>query len=134
LEKEGAELQTRLEIRHIDLWSLFKIAFLLYAVIGLIMGLFYGMILLAASAFETAFVSDEFDGLPGLGLIGGVFGLILIPVFAVIYGAMGSVFVTIAGFLYNLLAKVAGGLRFETMAELSEQEDGGVLSDVPPTI
>jgi hypothetical protein len=128
-------VRTQLEVKRIELWSLFRIAFLLYAIIGLIMGMFYGMILFAASAFETAFISDDFDGLPGVGLIGGVLGLFLIPVLALVYGAMGSVFVTIAGFLYNLVAKFVGGLRFDTTVQVTEQASiGNSAGDMPPTI
>ena len=50
-------MPTKLEIRRIDLWSIFKLAFMVYAVIGLIVGVFYGFFLLLANAL-TSF-SDE---------------------------------------------------------------------------
>jgi hypothetical protein len=51
--------------------------------------------------------------LPNFGLLGGVLGIILVPVFAFLYGAMGSVFATIIGGIINLVMKGAGGLKLE---------------------
>ena len=124
-------MRTRLEIKRIELFSLFKIAFFLYAVIGLLMGLCYGFFLLAASFLETAFVDEA---IPGFGFLGGMLGLVLIPIMAVFYGAFGSVFVTIGGFLYNMFARFIGGIRLETDAEVAEEPTAPPVEEGPPTI
>ena len=49
--------------------------------------------------------------MPGLPFIGGVIGLFLIPFLAVLYGAMGSVFITVLGWVYNVSAGLVGGVR-----------------------
>jgi hypothetical protein len=126
-------MQTKLEIKRIELFSLFKIAFFIYALIGLVAGLFYGFFLLAATFLEHAFIED---GFPEFGVLGGVLGLILIPVIALFYGAIGSVFVTIVGFLYNVFAGFVGGVRLDTQVHVSESVPPIELAedDRPPTI
>jgi Transmembrane domain of unknown function (DUF3566) len=128
-------MRTNLEIKRLELWSIFKLAFMVYAVIGLVVGAFYGLFLLVAGAI-TSF-SDE---VPRLGALSGVLGVVLIPLIAIFYGAVGSVFVTIAGLLYNVFAGMVGGLRFEaqvdvgpspSVASVPEHADG---EDQPPTI
>jgi len=126
-------MNTKLEIKRIELFSLFKIAFFVYALIGLVAGLFYGFFLLAATFLEHAFIDE---GFPEFGVLGGVFGLILIPVIALLYGAIGSVFVTIVGFLYNIFAGFVGGIRLDTQVHIRESAPPVDLAadDRPPTI
>jgi hypothetical protein len=126
-------VRTDLEIKRIDLWSLFKIAFLLYACLGLFFGLLYGAFMILAGVVQST-LSDELGDIPGLGFFGGLLGLVLIPVIAMIYGAVGSVFVTIAGLLYNLMAKIGGGLRFKTSIEAAPDPTADTAGDTPPTI
>jgi hypothetical protein len=111
-------MRTHIEIKRIDLWSLFKIAFLLYFAFGLIAGLFYGFFILLAGAFQDV-LGEEFAS---FGILGGLLGLLLIPVIAVMYGAIGSVFLTVGGFAFNLVAGAVGGLRLETQVDLAEQQ------------
>ena len=129
-------MPTKLEIRRIDLWSIFKLAFMVYAVIGLIVGVFYGFFLLLANAL-TSF-SDE---IPEFRFLGGVLGIVLIPVMAVFYGAIGSVFATIIGLLYNLFAGVVGGLRVDAQVDVGPSPSVASVpgsaddaDDQPPTI
>jgi hypothetical protein len=127
-------METKLEVKRIELWSLFKIAFFIYAAIGLVVGMFYGFFLLLATALENALIEE---GFPDFGLIGGVLGLVLIPVIALFYGAIGSVFVTIVGFLYNLFAGFVGGVRFDTQVAVGEPPPvpgSREPDDSPPTI
>ena len=126
-------MQTKLEIKRIELFSLFKIAFFIYALIGLVAGLFYGFFLLAGTFLGNAFIED---GFPELRSLGGLFGLILIPVIALFYGAIGSVFVTIVGFLYNVFAGMVGGVRLDTQVHLTAPVPPVDVADDdhPPTI
>jgi len=95
------------EIKRIDLWSMFKVAFFVYAVLGLVVGMIYGFFMLVGGMFGS-FIDEEFAG---LGFLGGVIGLVLIPFFALLYGAIGSVFITIIGWVYNLAVGTFGGIR-----------------------
>ena len=122
-------MQTRLEIKRIELFSLFKIAFFIYAIIGLVVGLIYGFVVLVADGFQSAFLGDEF---PQLGMLTGVIGLLAIPFVAMIYGMVGSVFVTIGGVVFNLISAAVGGLRFETVVEVAHEQPSVPRAPQPP--
>ena len=103
-------MQTTLEVRRIDLWTLFKVSFFVYALMGLIAGFFYLFFMLLASTIGTAIIEEEF---PSFGLLGGALGIILMPIFAFLNGAIGAVATTIGGALVNLIMKAGGGVKFD---------------------
>ncbi|MCI0450814.1 MAG: DUF3566 domain-containing protein [Candidatus Latescibacteria bacterium] len=93
-------------IKRVDLWSLFKVAFVLYATLGFICGLFYAMIIGFIGSLGALWSED----LPGLGALSGAIGIVAVPILAMVYGVLGSIVVTIGGGLYNLAARFVGGL------------------------
>ncbi len=99
-----------IEVKRIDLWSLFKVGFLVYAAIGLIGGLFYAAILFVAGGLGEFLFEEEASG---IGFFGGALGVVLVPVLGFVYGAIGSVVIVIVGALFNLAVRVGGGLRFD---------------------
>jgi hypothetical protein len=103
-------MQTVIEVRRIDLWTLFKVSFFVYAVLGLIGGFFYLFFMMLVTGIGGALIEEE---LPGVGLLGGFLGLLLMPVLAFVYGAIGSVMVTICGAIVNLIMKGTGGVKFD---------------------
>jgi hypothetical protein len=107
-------LRTRLEIKRIELFSLFKLAFYIYAIIGLFIAIIYGLFFLAIGGMQSAIFGDE---IPHLGGVGIVLGILAIPFIALAYGAVGSVFMTIGGWLFNVIAGAAGGLRIQAEVE-----------------
>jgi hypothetical protein len=129
-------MQTTLELKRIDLWSLFKVAFLLYALLGLVAGIFYALFLMIAGSLQSAFLHE---GFPKLGAISGVLAIVLVPLFSIMYGAIGSVVVTIAGFLYNLFAGLVGGIRISAIVDVgpavrTTTPAATSADDQPPTI
>ena len=104
-------MRASFEFKRVDLWSLFRVGFLVYAAIGLFIGLFYWFILVVAGGIGSAFLEDA--DIPNLGMLGGVLGLFLVPVMAFFYGAMSALMITIAGALFNLMTRVTGGLIFD---------------------
>jgi hypothetical protein len=104
-------VSANLEIKRIDLWSLFKLSFIIYAVIGVLVGLIYMVFFMLLGSMNSSFFADEFPNVGVLG--GGVIGLLIIPFFAFINGIFGSVFTTIGGGVYNLIAGMAGGLKID---------------------
>ena len=85
-----------------------KLSGLLYAVVGLIIGAFVSLAALIGSSMGAA-MGDE----PGAALIGGLFGLgaiILLPIF---YGILGFFVGLIGAALYNLAARLVGGLELD---------------------
>jgi hypothetical protein len=122
-------MRTSIEIKGIDLWSLFKVSFLLYAVLGLILGILYGILMLVAGGLQSAFLGDEW---PRFGLLGGILGIVLIPLMAVLYGVIGSVFATIGGAVFNLIAGFAGGIRFHTDDGTATPQPGAETAQAAP--
>lgn len=122
-------MQATIELKRIELWSLFKIAFVLYSALGLFMGVLYGFFMLVAGGLQSAFLGDEF---PEIGIIGGVLGIFLVPVIAIFNGAMGSVFVTVGGFVFNLVVRMVGGLRIEADVVSMSQPAEAVAPVTPP--
>lgn len=94
-------------LKRVDLWSLFKIAFALYAAVGLVAGLFYGALIGLVGSMGALWGED----LPGLGALSGAAGIVVVPIVAMAYGVFGSIVVVIGGALYNLAARFVGGLK-----------------------
>jgi hypothetical protein len=103
-------MQTIIEVKRIDLWTLFKVTFFVYALLGLIGGFFYLFFMMVVTGIGGALFEDE---MPDLGMLGGVLGIVLMPVLAFVYGAIGSVMATICGAIINLIMKATGGIKFD---------------------
>ena len=103
-------MRRTLELKRVDIGSLFKVAFVLYAVLGLVAGLMAALVFMTMGSLSSL-LSDE--GIPGFGMLTGVAGVILVPILSMMYGIMGSIVVTIIGLLYNLAAGRVGGIKLE---------------------
>jgi hypothetical protein len=106
----NSAMRRTLELKHVEIGSLFKVAFILYLVLGLVAGLFFGMALAMMGSFAS-FLGDEH--IPGFGMITGAAGFIAVPVMAMCYGVVGSLVVSIVGLLYNFAAGKMGGVKLE---------------------
>lgn len=105
-------MRKNVEVKRIDLFSLFKIAFMIFAGLGLLGGFIAAFILLMIGGIGNAFMLEE-EMIP-VGLLGGVVGIIVIPLVAMFfYGSVGSIGATIVGAVYNLVARFAGGVKLE---------------------
>lgn len=93
----------KIKIKKIGILSLAKISALLYAIMGLIVGVFMALISLIGAAF-----SQSTTGM--FGMLFGVGAIILLPIF---YGAMGFVMGVVTAWLYNIIANWIGGLELE---------------------
>jgi hypothetical protein len=113
------------EFRKIDIWSLFKVAFMLYAIVGLVAGLFYGLIFMVLGQLGGLLGGED---IPGLGFLTGIVGVLAIPVLAVLYGVLGSVVMAIGGALYNLAIRWVGGVKIE----MDVTEPATLPSSAPP--
>jgi hypothetical protein len=83
-------------------------AAVLYAALGLIVGFFVSI----AALFGMALGSVA-EGEPGSALIGLLFGfgaIVLLPIF---YGLLGFVCALVGAALYNLAARLTGGIELE---------------------
>lgn len=89
------------ELKKIGILSSAKMQGMIFAVLGLIAGFIYAMIL-SIMLFAT--------GSPGLGIFFGFLALIGIPI---VYGISGFAGGAIMAFLYNMVAGWTGGLELD---------------------
>ncbi len=89
------------EIKKFDVFSVSKVFAIIFAIIGLIAGLFFAVFSIAAGAIV------DFGG------FGASFGVLGIIIFPIIYGVMGFVMGAIGALIYNLVAAWIGGVEIE---------------------
>jgi hypothetical protein len=123
------------EIKRIDIWSVVKISFFIYGIFGLLFGLFYAAMLTMLGGFLSQ-MGGEFGLLRGMTGAIGIFGALFMALF---YAVLGAVATAIFTWIYNLLAKGLGGIRFNLEKEgskearqpmyKSDQESEGMLGN-----
>jgi len=115
----------KFELKSIGYWPLIKVSFLINLIVGFIGGLFFALFM--GLMFSLI---DQFGGMPGMppmyteemAPIGVM--LVLYPFMFAIGGAVFyTIFFLIIAFIYNLIAKLVGGLEF-TLKEVQLQPVG----------
>ncbi len=97
-------------LQRIGAFSCAKLMGALYALLGLIIGIFFSLFgLLGAAAGLSGGGEDAAAG----ALFGALFGVGAIILMPVIYGLMGFVGGLIMAWLYNLVARLTGGIELE---------------------
>lgn len=105
-------------VRRIGVLSLAKIQGLLMFVIGLIIGVIYGLFFMIFGAAISQLGRGE-NQLAG-GVSSVVIGLIMMIAIPVFYGVLGFVGGAISGFIYNVAAGVVGGIKLELESTAAE--------------
>jgi hypothetical protein len=93
-----------MRITRVSPTSVAKVAFILYAGIGLIIG----AIVACASLFGAAFAPHGSDG---AGMFGAIFGVGAVIVFPIMYGVFGALGALIGSAIYNVVASIVGGVE-----------------------
>ncbi|HVP07332.1 MAG TPA: DUF3566 domain-containing protein [Candidatus Acidoferrum sp.] len=108
----------RYELKSIGLWAFVKISFFMNLILGFIMGLLYALFF---SFIVT--VLSRFPGISNNDLDAKSFPVGIMVIFLpILFAILGAFFNTVIGavvvFLYNAIARMAGGfeLEFEPMA------------------
>ncbi|WP_144059872.1 hypothetical protein [Rhodopirellula sallentina] len=91
-----------LRLKRVDPLSCGKMLGALYVFIGLVVAVFFVFLALVGAAGAGDNVAA--------GMVGGLIGAILMPLF---YGVMGFIGGVIMAFLYNLCAGVIGGIEMQ---------------------
>ena len=99
-------------IRRFGVFSVAKIYGLLMFVIGLIIGVLYGLFLILFGAAMSAIAPNGDAALAG-GVSTVVLGVAMMIGFPIMYGVMGFIGGTISAVVYNLAAGMIGGVKFE---------------------
>ena len=110
----------QMTITRVGVLSVAKMEACICAVIGLIIGVIYGLIFMV---FGAAMMSSS-SGAGGGSIIAGLFMMIGIPIFYAILGFIGG---AIVGLVYNAAAGIAGGIELEL-----ESNDPPSYSAPPP--
>ncbi len=91
-------------IKRVGPLSCAKIAAALYAVMGLVGGIF-----LSLAAMAGAFAGDDGPG----GIMGAMFGVGAIVILPIFYACLGFVATLILASIYNALAAAVGGIEVD---------------------
>ena len=91
-------------IKRVGPLSCAKIAGVLYAALGAMIGVFVALFSLTG-AFSSGPLGDA-----GMGAFVGIGAIVIAPIF---YGCLGFVFALIAASLYNLVAGRVGGVELD---------------------
>lgn len=98
-------------VRRIGVFSLAKIQALLMFVMGIIIGVIYGLIFMIFGAAMSS-MSRGNDRMMG-GLSSVVVGLMMMIGIPIFYGVLGFIVGLISGLVYNFAAGVVGGVKLE---------------------
>jgi len=92
-------------LKKVPLWPVIKISFVLFIILGVLIGIFYAILLSISGIFASALTG----GLGELGFLKGL-GFVLVPIVAIMYAVFGTIAVVIWTLIYNLLASIVGGI------------------------
>ncbi len=91
-------------VKRVGVWSFAKMASLIYAIIGFIVGVIIAFVSLLGALGAAA------HEVPFLGAILGAGAVFILPIF---YGLVGLIIGGLVGLVYNALAGVVGGIELE---------------------
>lgn len=94
-------------IRRFGVLSLAKVMGVMYGLIGLLIGLFLSLFSVLGAAFSSAF--DQ-SGDAWLGALFGVGAVIALPLLYGVFGFLGGL---LSGAVYNLVARMVGGVELD---------------------
>jgi hypothetical protein len=121
---QGGAVAHTFVLKRIPLWPVIRMAFVVFIIIGIVIGVFYAIMLsmwgALMSSFADAGFGEQFGVLRGLGFV-------LIPVVAILYAVFGTIVVAIWTIVYNLIAAVVGGIELV----LEEGDVRSVAADPP---
>ncbi len=120
------------EWKRCHIWSVVKIAFLTGGVMGFIFGLFYAAIMTMLRGLLDMVGGQEIEQLSGL--FSGAFGFFMAFASAFTYAVVGAVSGAIFGWLYNIFARLVGGIRvtMEPVPETVSPQPGRPYTPPPP--
>jgi hypothetical protein len=98
-------------IARISAGSAFKVGLVLYAFLGLILGVLVALISLMAGSIAAHLGQNAPPGLSAvIGFAGGLGAIIIMPI---CYGIVGGIAFAVTAALYNFAAKWTGGLEVD---------------------
>jgi hypothetical protein len=111
------------EIRRIQVWSVMKVAFVIFAILGLIVGFFSNILFYTLfSPFFSHIMADlgdtsEFGSMTGLSIL--FVSILSAILWAIFYAVFGSLMAALFAGIYNLMARGFGGIELHLEAQTS---------------
>lgn len=101
----------RYEIKRLGFWSVIKVTFILYGILGFLLGIFYALFLAFFASLAEYAGGQEFPGIFSGAL------LVFVPIFVAFIVAIGGVIQNgvLVG-LYNLFVRAIGGIEVTVAA------------------
>ena len=99
-------------IRRVNPVSAAKIGGVLYALLGLVIGACISIAAMTFGGMMSSLSDQSGSGGPGamVGMLFGAGAIIVMPIF---YGITGFIFSLLSAFIYNVAAKMTGGLEVD---------------------
>ncbi|HVP57224.1 MAG TPA: DUF3566 domain-containing protein [bacterium] len=116
----------RVQIKRFDITSVVKISFVIYAILGMVVGLIY--VLVAVLFGSLLDLSDAFQGTELFRIAATGIGILLVPLFGVLYGVIGALGGLLGAAVYNLISKALGGVKLDLEMEGTEGSPPGLNS------
>lgn len=104
----GLPKETTVTLRRIRVGSAARVAGVMYAILGLVAGIFIALVSMASAGFLAGARNDD---LPAW--FAPLFGIGAVVIFPILYGVMGLIFGAATAAVYNLVAGMVGGLDLE---------------------
>ena len=106
-------------IRRFSVFSVAKIQGLLTFVIGLLIGVIYGLsFMIFGAAISSLAPHGDSQAMGGAGAI--VIGIVIMIAVPIFYGLLGFIGGMIGALVYNAAAGIVGGIRFELETEVPQ--------------
>jgi hypothetical protein len=105
-------------IRRFGVFSVAKMYALVLFVLGLIIGVIYGLIFIVLGASMSALAPGG-DAAAG-GISTAVMGIVMMIAIPIMYGIFGFIGGAIAALIYNAMAGIIGGIQFDLVAVQQE--------------
>ncbi len=105
------------ELKHLDVGSVVKVAFLLYVVAGIVVGVLYMFMAVILGGFLNYGYGGH-EAWMGRTIATGL-GVLMIPFLALLYGCLGAIGGLVFALLYNVIAKTIGGVKVRLKGEVA---------------
>lgn len=119
-------------LTRIRVWPVVKMAFIISGVIGLCIGGLSGLMLTVMSRLLNLAGGEDVPSV--LGTFAGAAGFVLVIMVAMMYAVFGAVAVAFATWLYNVLAKMIGGIELFLEGEPGLESPRPVVTESAPVV
>ena len=104
------------EIKRFDIWSVIKVCFVIYLILGFFMGLVWVSFIGIIARLAQHLGGQEIPDLP-IKSFGAMGALFLAVFFSIFYSVFLTFFTAVGVLIFNLVSRLTGGIQVEVDAE-----------------